>query len=68
MDSQRREDLERHGSAPVLEGRLVELSLQLMGLIGDRTKLFQRPAGPQRDSLTGPGPRLSPGHSELSLS
>lgn len=33
MDSQRREDLERHGSAPVLEGRLAELSLQLMGLI-----------------------------------
>lgn len=33
MDSQRREDLERHGSVPVLEGRLAELSLQPMGLI-----------------------------------
>ena len=68
MDPQGREHSERHGNIPVLEGRLAELSLQPMGSSGDRSKLFQGPAGPPRGSLTGPGPRLSPGHSELSLS
>ena len=46
---------------------LAELGLQPMGSSGDGSKLFQGPTGPPRGSLTGPGPRLSPGHSELSL-
>lgn len=45
MDPQGREHSERHGNVPVLEGRLAELSLQPMGSSGDRSKLFQGPAG-----------------------